>query len=366
MPIRYIDEINPKHLVGVALLRLDFNTEDDWRMRATLPTVRLLTARARAVLVLSHRGRPEVRDHKLSLRRDAACLARLLGKPVYFAQTITKARRKLLELPTGSVLVLENLRFEKGEEKNDRAFARRLASLGNYFVNDAFPVSHRANASVSAITEFLPSYGGLSMKQEIKNLSRVMRKPKRPLVMIFGGAKISDKLAVFVRFRDAADRFLVGGALANTLLAFRGMDVKDSLVEEVPRTLRAILRYPNVYLPDDFAWHGRKIFDIGPRTAARFAKEIAKARTVVWNGPVGVFEKSVYAGGTKAVGAAIARNRKAYTVVGGGETVAALKRFGLDKRISFISTGGGAMLEFLSGKKLPGIVALERGGRWGS
>lgn len=381
MPIRYVDEVNPARLRGVALLRLDFNTADDWRMRATLPTVRLLARRAKAVVVLSHKGRPRGRDPKLSLARDAARLARLLGRPVRFATTLGEVMRLLKTARKGSVLALENLRFEKSEEKNDRAFAKRLSTLGNYYVNDAFPVSHRSNASVAAITEFLPSYGGLSMKQEIKNLSRVMRKPKRPLTMIFGGAKISDKLAVFARFQKKADRFLVGGALANTLLAYQGMDVKDSLVEEAPHTLRAISRYPNVYLPDDFAWHGRKIFDIGPRTAARFAKEITKARTVVWNGPMGVFEKRGFEKGTAGIWKAILANRKAHIVVGGGETVTSLRAtrinadINADKRrknqhksaykISvnprlFISTGGGAMLEFLSGKKLPGIVALEK------
>ncbi|OGZ02062.1 MAG: phosphoglycerate kinase [Candidatus Liptonbacteria bacterium RIFCSPLOWO2_12_FULL_60_15] len=358
MPIRYVDEVNPAKLRGVALLRLDFNAEDDWRMRAALPTVRLLMRHARAVLVLSHRGRPKGRDPKLSLRRDAVHLSRLIGASVRFAQNMASARRMLA---AGGIVVLENLRFEKGEEKNDPVFAKRLAALGDYYVNDAFPVSHRANASVAAVTRFLPSHGGLSLKEELRNLSRVMRRPRRPLVMIFGGAKISDKLGIFIRFRRAADRFLVGGALANTLLALRGMDMRESLVEKkLPKKVRAILGYRNVLVPEDVVWHGRRAFDIGGRSIRLFSKEIAKARTIVWNGPMGVFENRSYAKGTKAVGAAIAKNRKAFSLAGGGETVTALKKFGFDKRLSFVSTGGGAMLEFLSGKKLPGIVALEK------
>lgn len=361
MAIRYVDEVSPAKLKGVALLRLDFNAEDDWRMRAALPTVRFLARRAKAVLVLSHRGRPANRDPKLSLAKDAARLARLLGKRVQFAKTPPEARRMLKTASRGSTVVLENLRFEKGEERNDPAFAKRLAALGDYYVNDAFPVSHRANASVTAITRFLPSYGGLSLKQEIKHLSHVMQKPKRPLVMIFGGAKISDKLAIFIRFKHKADRFLVGGALANTLLMLKGADVKKSFVERnLPKGVRAILGLPNVVLPDDLVWREEKILDIGPKTSARFTREIKRARTVVWNGPMGVFERPVYAKGTRAVGQAIAGNRKAYKLVGGGETVMALKRFRLDGRMSFVSTGGGAMLEFLSGKKLPGIVALTK------
>lgn len=358
MPIRYVDEVNPSRLKGIAVLRLDFNAEDDWRMRAALPSLRLLMRRASAVLVVSHRGRPKNRDPKLSLRRDAAHLERLLTRPVRFARNMRSARRMLA---AGGVVVLENLRFEKGEEKNGPAFARRLAALGDYYVNDAFPVSHRANASVAAITRFLPSYGGLSLKEEVRNLSRVMRRPRRPLVMVFGGAKISDKLGIFIRFRRTADRFLVGGALANTLLALRGVDMRESLVEKkLPKKVRAILGYRNVLTPEDVVWHGRKAFDIGEKSMRRFSKEIAKARTIVWNGPLGVFEKAPYGRGTKAVGEAIARNRKAFSLAGGGETVAALKKFGLLKRISFVSTGGGAMLEFLSGKKLPGIAALEK------
>ncbi len=330
-------------------------------MRAAVPTLRLLAHRAKAVLVLSHRGRPKGRDAKLSLRADARHLGRLAKLSARFARTAAEARAMLKAAPRGGVVVLENLRFEKGEERNDPGFARRLAALGDYYVNDAFPVSHRANASVAAITRFLPSYGGLSLKCEIANLSKVMRRPRRPLVMVFGGAKISDKLAIFMRFRKHADRFLVGGALANTLLMLKGAEVKDSLVEkDLPAGVRAILGYPSVVLPEDLVWGGGKILDIGSKTCARFAREIAKARTVVWNGPMGVFERRAYAMGTQAVGRAIVRNRRAFTVSGGGETATALKKFGLLKRMSFVSTGGGAMLEFLSGKKLPGIAALEK------
>ena len=349
---------------GTALLRLDFNTEDDWRMKAVLPTIKFLLKKGCKIVILSHRGRPQGRvDQRLSLRKDAVDLSRLLKKKVIFIDhfDFARIRKAVAASPARSVFLLENLRFTKGEEKNDPKFARQLASLGNFYVNDAFAVSHRADASVVAITNYLPSYAGLELAAELAYLSRVMVRPKRPLVMVVGGAKVSDKLGVLRYFRTKADWFLVGGGPANTLLAVRGMNVKRSLREQGGDTaaVRKISRYPNLILPVDYVWHKNAIVDIGPATCAAFANKIAGARTIVWSGPLSLIDVKLYERGSRKIAAAIARNRKALSSAGGGETVMFLKKIRLDKKFTFISTGGGAMLDFLAGEKLPGIEALK-------
>ncbi len=368
--MRYISKINPKFLRGTALLRLDLNTEDDWRMKASLPIIKFLIRHADKVLILSHKGRPKGTDKKLSLRRDAARLQKLLKKEVRFIGRFDfrKIKRTLDNVPPKSILILENLRFMPGEEKNDAKFARSLARLGDFYVNDAFAVSHRVNASVAAITRFLPSCGGFELEAEVKNLSKVMRSPRRPLIVILGGAKIGDKLGIARYFRARAASFLIGGALANTLLRIRGVDIGASRTDGYhSREAKALAKDKKTVLPVDFRWFGPpaggKIFDIGPKTEKEFAKQIARARTIIWNGPLGVIEDKKFRRGTRAVAASIAKNRRAFSVAGGGETVMTLKQFGLDKKISFVSTGGGAMLEFLAGKKLPGIVALGKPGK---
>lgn len=229
-------------------------------------------------------------------------------------------------------------------------------------MNDAFAVSHRANASVAAITKFLPSYAGLELEKEITLLSRVMVHPKRPLVVVLGGAKAGDKLGVIKYFEHKADRFLLGGGPANTILSLKGIDVRDSVRDRDPKdlkTLRAVAGYRNLILPDDFVWHGRMIWDLGPKAIRVFDKNIAVARTMLWSGPLGLIEQKKFSLGTLAVARAIARNRRAFSVAGGGETVMFLKKYKLDKKFSFVSTGGGAMMDFLAGKKLPGIEALR-------
>ena len=331
-------------------MRLDFNTEDDWRMKAALPTIKFLLRYADKIVVLGHKGRPNGYDKKLSLKKDAEQLKRLLGKTA-----------------RGRVFVLENLRFLKGEEKNDQRLAKRLASLGDYYVNEALAVSHRVNSSVAAITKFLPSYDGLGFEREIKNLTEIMKKPERPLVVILGGAKIGDKLGIISYFMNKADFFLIGGGLANTLLYLRGVDIGISIREKnISAAIQAFAKSRKIILPSDFRWNGKRIFDIGPRSEKEFKKYISKARSIIWNGPMGVFEKKKFSHGTKAIWHEILANRKARVVVGGGETVAALRQFQIPNskfqihRNIFISTGGGAMLEFLAGKKLPGIIALDK------
>lgn len=364
--IKYISKVNPRLLRGTALLRLDFNTKDDWRMRAVLPTVRLLGKNSTKMLIVSHYGRPTPGkfDKKFTLKNDAVTLARLLHRPVTFIPHFRfgEVKKILQSAPRHSIFLLENLRFLKGEEINSSGLAKTLASLADFYVNDAFAVSHRANASVEAITRFLPSYGGLELENEIVSLSRAMVKPKHPMVVVLGGAKAADKLGVMKYFKNKADWFLLGGGPADTILWMNGMDVKRSVRDTDPKSLKALAslaKLGSIVLPVDFHWNKNAILDIGPKTIKEFEKKIAHARTILWSGPLGVFEKPKYARGGILVARAIARNRRAYSVAGGGETVMFLKRYKLDKKFSFISTGGGAMMDFLAGEKLPGVEALK-------
>jgi phosphoglycerate kinase len=372
--IRYLRQASPDLLRGVVLLRLDFNTEDEWRMEAALPTIRFLLKRASKIVIVSHRGRPVsvniskgrpqgVDVEKLSLRKDAKNLEKLLGKKVVFIPHFhfPEIKKAIIGSPRGSIFLLENLRFLRGEEENDKNLAKRLASLSDYYVNDAFAVSHRADASIDSITRFLPSYGGLELESEIKHLSRVMGQPKRPLVFIFGGGKAHDKLPVLKYFKKKADTFILGGAVANTILRERGINIGSSIADSNPGlAVRQAARYRNILLPIDFKKDNGKILDVGPKTVKLFAGKIKSAKTIIWNGPLGLIEKKKFARGTYELAKAIGRNTKAFRLVGGGETVMFIKKKKLGQNFDFISTGGGAMLEFLSGKKLPGLSAFER------
>jgi phosphoglycerate kinase len=363
--IRYLSAAKPKALAGTALLRLDFNTEDDWRMRAVIPTIKLLLKTSGRLVVVSHRGRPVGFDKKLSLRTDAAKLSRLLGgRKVTFIDhfRFVEIKKQIADASRGSVFLLENLRFLPGEEKNDPNLAKQLASFADFYVNDAFAVSHRANASVVAVAKFLPRYAGLEMEREIKSLGRAIIKPEHPVVLILGGAKASDKLGVISYFKKKADWFLLGGGCANTILSLKGVDIKNSIKDSDPKelaTLKKIAEYKDLVMPEDFVWGGSRILDVGPKTVRAFNKKIGAARTIIWSGPLGLIEKKQYAQASIAVARAIGRNRRAFSVSGGGETVMFLKKYKLDKKFSFISTGGGAMVDFLAGKKLPGIEALK-------
>jgi len=365
--IHYVYNAKRPLLRGTVLLRLDFNTEDDWRMRAVVPTIKFLLKNSDRIVIVSHRGRPRGADKKFSLRKNANTLKKWLKRDVIFidAFDFPRIKKAIAESPRGSIFMLENLRFNAGEEKNDPKFARALASLADFYVNDAFAVSHRADASVVAITKFLPSYAGLEMQREIESLSRAIRSPKHPLVFIAGGAKAADKLSALKFFQRKTDCFLLGGGPANTILGLRGMDVGKSVRDTDPRDvseLKKFSRTEKVIVPIDFSWHGKLIWDIGPKTVALFSSKIAQARTIIWSGPLGLIEKPAFARGSVAVARAVARAtaRGAFSITGGGETVMFLKQYHLDKKFSFISTGGGAMIDFLAGKKLPGIVALAR------
>jgi phosphoglycerate kinase len=375
------------------LTRVDFNAPmqgdeitDDTRIRSALPTIRALLERGAAVLLVSHLGRPKGRARaKYSLKPVATRLSELLNMPVTMADDVVgpSARAIAANLQPGEVALLENVRFEPGEEANDPGLARKLAALADVYVNDAFGAAHRAHASTEAVAHLLPSAAGLLMEHELAALGKVLDNPAKPVVVIFGGAKISDKIDVIRNFLGIADSILVGGGLANTFLKAQGLEVGKSLVEDdalaIARDLRSNARRRGLRLllptdvvvapsaepdaphrtasADDIA-AGEAIFDIGPETSAAFAAVIADAHTVVWNGPMGLFERKPFDAGTRAVADAVAAS-DSYSVVGGGDSVAALHESGQADKIDHISTGGGASLELLEGRVLPGVAALE-------
>jgi phosphoglycerate kinase len=375
-------------------IRVDFNVplehgrvSDDTRIRASLPTVAYALERAATVVLASHLGRPKGQvNAKYSLKPAADRLAELVGRPVAFAADCVgdAARRAVESTPAGGVVLLENLRFHPEEEKNDAAFAKQLASLADLYVNDAFGAAHRAHASVEGITHHVKTAAaGLLMEKELEHLGRVLSAPDRPLVAILGGAKVSDKVDVIQNFLGLVDRLIVGGAMAYTFLKARGVPVGRSLVEDdklgVAREVesRAQARGLQFGLPIDHvvtakieagglaetldvgdpAIGDRMGVDIGPKTIGEYSKMIRGAKTVVWNGPMGVFEIPEFAAGTNAIARAVA-GVTGTTIVGGGDSIAAVNQAGVADRITHISTGGGASLEFLGGRTLPGVAAL--------
>jgi phosphoglycerate kinase len=375
------------------LVRVDFNVPiengkvlDDWRLRATLPTIRYLTERGAKVILLSHLGRPKgKRDEQFSLRPVAQRLSELLGQPVQFADDCVGevAEQTVARLQAGEVLLLENLRFHAGEEANDDSFAQQLARLGDVFVNDAFGAAHRAHASVHAITKFLPSYAGLLMEREVTHLSRLLEAPEKPFVAVLGGAKVSDKIGVIRNLLTKVDALLIGGAMAFTFLKAQGYETGKSLVEADKLDLanallgeakekawswcclwmssspKAMPKMPPTQVVPATAIPADKAgYDIGPETANLFAERIRTAKTVFWNGPMGRFERTPFKAGTKAIAEALAQC-SGTTVVGGGETAAAAFEFGIADKVTHVSTGGGAALELLEGRELPGIAVLK-------
>jgi phosphoglycerate kinase len=356
---------------------------DDTRLRASLPTIRALLDRKATVIVCSHLGRPGgERNPKYSLAPVATALSKLLRMKVRLTSTPTGPADELDGLGPDEIGLLENLRYDPGEEANDKRFAARLAALADAYVDDAFGAVHRAHASVVGVAEQLPSAAGLLLQKEVDVLSRLVDSPDRPFVLVLGGAKVSDKIGVVANFLRRADAILIGGAMANTFLAARGEKVGISRIEpdrlgEVRRTLASAAKAGvEVVLPTDvvvaeaFDEHAeptvvsvnaipddRMALDIGPATAARFGAWVGRAATVLWNGPMGVFEWEAFSSGTRDVAKAVAA-AKGFTVVGGGDSAAALAAFGLEDDVSHLSTGGGASLEFLEGRELPGLKAL--------
>lgn len=352
---------------------------DDSRIREALPTIKYLLRKKAVVLLLSHLGRPQGVDESLRMDPVASCLERLLKQHVVrFDDCIgAEVEDAVNELHDGDVAVLENVRFHKEEELNDDLFARGIAELADFYVNDAFSVSHRSHASVVGIPKYLPAVAGFSLEREIAMLSRVLR-PKKPFVVLLGGAKASDKIKIIDNLARRADKVLIGGAMANTFLKAQGCDVGKSLFEPgMVRLARHLLEVygKKIVLPSDVVVAGSakakgrivgvdnipgsaSVFDIGPVTVNCFVAELKKARTVLWNGPVGLFEQARFSKGTKALAQALAR-MKSERIVGGGDTVNALNKFRVVKKFTHVSSGGGAALEFFEGKKLPGIAALE-------
>lgn len=345
------------------LLRVDWNMEspaEAYRLTASLPTIRAILRKGYRIVILSHRDRPRGVELRYSLRRFAPLLSRKLEVRVAFVPHLPPAAiAAAVASANRRIILLENLRFHAGEQGSSPAFARALAALGDVYVNDAFSVSHRRDASVFLLPRLLPSYAGLELNREIETLSRALARSKRPLVLVVGGAKVPEKLHIIERFRREARAILAGGVAANTLLLARGADVGVSVVDraELPRA-RRIVRLKNLSLPSDFMVDKGKIRDIGPLTTAQFIAALRGARTIIWNGPMGLFEDARFAAGSEAIARAIAYS-KAFTITGGGETVELITRLRLRSRFGFVSTGGGAMLEFLIKGTLPGIEVLR-------
>ncbi len=375
-----------------ALVRVDFNVPqdktgaitDDARIQAALPTLNYLLDHGASLVLMSHLGRPkDGPDPAYSLRPVAEHLAILLGRPVRLVDETVgpKAEAAAQSLKPGDVLVLENTRFDNRETKNDPAMSAQLAKLGDVFVNDAFGSAHRAHASTAGVAERLPAVAGFLMQKELDYLGDALTNPQHPFVAILGGAKVSDKIAVIEQLLDKVDAILIGGGMANTFLRAQGYATGKSLVEEealdVARSLLA-QGEDRIHLPvdlvvaDAFAADaarktvavdaipdGWMALDIGPASIAHFANRLAGASTIVWNGPMGVFELPPFAAGTNAIAEILASLPNAITIIGGGDSAAAVRQAGLDDKISHVSTGGGASLEFLEGKVLPGVAAIN-------
>ncbi len=375
------------------LVRVDYNLPlgddgailDDGRIRATLPTIEYLRDHGAKVILMSHLGRPKGASSRLSLAPITARLAELLGAPVRTTDCCLgpETQRAAHALQPGEVLLLENLRVHEGEEGNHTEYAKALASLGEIYVNDAFGTAHRAHASTAGVARYLPAVAGFLMEKEIEFLGRAVGNPERPYAAIIGGAKISTKMAVLESLLSKVDKLLIGGGMANTFLKSEGFDVGESLVEDayVEQARRVIahadaagvklLLPADVIVAERFAAdsparrvsvkavpHDWRIMDAGETTIDVFARALEGCRTVVWNGPLGVIEMAPFAHGSHRLAAVIANLKDATTIIGGGETAAVVEQIGLASRFSHVSTGGGASLEFLEGKELPGVAAL--------
>ncbi len=393
--IRYVDELQLGN--KRVFIRVDFNVplteggqvSDDTRVRSALPTIELALKAGAKVILASHLGRPKGVDPKLSLEPVASRLSELLSNEqevILADDCVGDGVKKLVrDLQPGQVLMLENLRFHKEEEANDEAFSRELASHADVYVNDAFGAAHRAHASTVGMVRYVPEKaGGLLLRKELQYLGKLIKSPEKPYVSVLGGAKVSDKIKVIDNLLPKLDALLIGGAMAYTFLKAKGVEVGRSRVESDKLTLAAraldaserlgislllpvdhvVARQPapesESRIVNDAAIPKEMIgLDIGPKTRALFAAHIGSAKTVFWNGPMGMFEAEKFAEGTRAIARAMAANRNATTVVGGGDSAAAVEQMGLADKLSHISTGGGASLEFLEGRPLPGVVALE-------
>ncbi len=377
------------------LVRVDFNVPikngvitDDKRIREALPTIQYLIEKKAKVILMSHLGRPKGIQEDLRLDPIAKRLSELLGKPVKKLDDCIgeEVEREVESMKPGEVVLLENLRFHKEEEANDPEFAKKLASLGNIYVSDAFGTVHRAHASTAGVAQYLPAYAGLLIKKEIETMGSALEKPERPFICILGGAKVSDKIGVIENLLEKVDALIIGGGMMFTFWKAQGLEVGKSILEEDKIEIAkkfietAEEKGVKLLLPDDAVVvkeisetaetkiKGKGEFeiddigvDIGPKSIEKFVKEIVHGKTIIWNGPMGIFEIDKFSEGTKEIAKAIANNKNCVSIVGGGDTASAASKFGLEEKFTHISTGGGASLEFLEGKILPGIaVILEK------
>jgi len=403
--MKLIKEI--KNLKGKkVLVRVDFNVpvgddgvvdgKEDWRIKAALPTIKYLFKNKAKVILISHLGRPEKKqifgekmddsfcgnddsdNNKYSLKPVTKRLEELLNCRITFIDDCVgdKVEKEIEKMQASEIIVLENLRFYKEEEENDENFAKEIASFADLYVNDAFSVSHRAHASVCAITKFLPSYAGILLDKEVKILSDAINNPTKPATIIIGGAKAETKLPVIKNLLDKFDHIIVGGVVANVILKTKGIDIGKSLLSGIDseEAKKIDLTDNRLHIPIDAVVCNSKkkevnllavgnigydrILDIGPESRELYSNIIEESKMIIWNGPMGKFENDDFADGTKMVAGAVARS-KGYRIIGGGDTITALDRFGYLDKVDYVCTGGGAMLEFLSGKKLPGLMALE-------
>lgn len=376
--IAYIDEVAPEH--KKILMRVDYNLSlhpdhsisDDLRIRQTLDTLHYLLKLQNKVILIAHLGNPVEKSEEFSLKSVAERLQRMLpdNEIILISDFLTEPRETFENQESHQILLLENIRFHKGEKDNDLQFAKELANLADIYVNDAFGASHRTDASITLVPTLLPSYGGLLLKKEVHLISQMLANPEKPFVAIVGGAKISTKLKVLTKFSQITNTVLVGGAIANTLLATHGKKIGKSLYDE--KELELAKQITNVQLPTDVVTESGEnkkieeiqdsdvIIDIGAETQQQYAKIIAGANTIIWNGPMGMFEKENGKAGTAAVYNAVVSNENATSIVGGGETITSLSKEEHSEKITHISTGGGALLEFIEKGTLPGIEALNR------
>ncbi|MFA5431569.1 MAG: phosphoglycerate kinase [Candidatus Paceibacterota bacterium] len=386
--LRNVDVKGKKVLIRVdfnAPLNKDGGVNDDFRIKKAIPTLKYLRDNGAKIIIITHLGQPKNKDLQYSIRPIARRLFELIGGRIQFINDTIgkKVEKEISRMKEGDIVVLENLRFYKGEEDNNENFSCQLARLGDLFVQDGFGVCHRTHASIVGVPKFIPSYPGLLLEEEIRVLSAVLVSPDRPLVSIIGGVKVSTKTRVIERLLDKSDYLLLGGKIANSLLVAKGQCIRDLLSEDEEDLMDVVkgidLTSPKLHLPidgvialsnldEEYSRVGavgtvrreEGIFDIGPETVQKYRAILSEAKTIIWNGPLGFFEKKPFDKGTEDMAKMIGQiNNQVFSIVGGGETVEAIQQLGIEDQFDYISTGGGAMLDFMAGKDLPGIVALE-------